>query len=96
MKDKSWDNIAAVIETAMEGFYTKHPKLMDEVMALNKRILDDISKYFPEEKKKKYKLVNDCDGNDQIELTSTNEEDAITEAFETLGWSLVVSELEPE
>ena len=69
---------------------------MGEVLAMNKKILDGIAKSFPEEKKKKYKLVNDNDGNDQIELTSTNEEDAITEAFETLGWSLVVSDIEPE
>jgi uncharacterized Zn finger protein (UPF0148 family) len=37
----------------------------------------------------KYKLVNNSDGNDQIELESTTEQDAVTEAFELLGWSLV-------
>jgi hypothetical protein len=41
------------------------------------------------EKPTKYKLVNNQDGNNEIELESTNEEDAVTEALEVLGWSLV-------
>jgi len=41
------------------------------------------------ENSKKYKLVNNSDGNDQIELESTTEEDAVAEAFDVLGWSLV-------
>ena len=40
--------------------------------------------------KKKYKLVNNNDGNDQIELKSDNKEAAIEEAIEVLGWTLVV------
>lgn len=42
-----------------------------------------------EQKPTRYKLVNNSDGNDQIELESNTEEDAITEAFEVLGWSFV-------
>ena len=41
------------------------------------------------EKPTKYKLVNNQDGNEEIELDSTDEEDATAEAFEVLGWSLV-------
>jgi uncharacterized Zn finger protein (UPF0148 family) len=41
------------------------------------------------EKPKKYKLVNNSDGNEEIELESNTEEDATAEAFEVLGWSLV-------
>jgi len=37
----------------------------------------------------KYKLVNNNDGNDQIELESTTEEKAVEEAFDVLGWTLV-------
>ena len=40
MNDNNWDNISNVIETATEEFYTNHPELMAEVMALNKKILD--------------------------------------------------------
>ena len=62
MKDISWDNISGIIKAATDDFYTKHPDMMAEVMALNKMILDGIAEYFPEEEKKKYKLVNDNDG----------------------------------
>ena len=40
------------------------------------------------EKPTKYKLVNNQDGNEEIELESNTEEDAVAEAFEVLGWSL--------
>ena len=40
---------------------------------------------------KKYKIVNDNDGNVEIELEATKFEDAITEAFDQLGWTLSVS-----
>ena len=38
---------------------------------------------------KRYKLVNNTDGNNEIELESDTEDDALTEALEILGWSLV-------
>jgi hypothetical protein len=41
------------------------------------------------EERKKYKLVNISDGNNEIELESDTEEDAIAEALEVLGWSFV-------
>jgi len=41
------------------------------------------------EERKKYKLVNNNDGNNEIELKSITEENAIAEALEILGWSLV-------
>ena len=46
--------------------------------------------------KKKYKLINSNDGNDQIELKSSTEEDATEEALEVLGWTLVVVPLNDE
>jgi hypothetical protein len=41
------------------------------------------------EDRKKYKLVNNTDGNIEIELESDTEEESIAEALEILGWSLV-------
>lgn len=38
---------------------------------------------------KKYKLVNNTDGNNEIELESDTEENAIAEALDVLGWSFV-------
>lgn len=35
-----------------------------------------------------YVLVNDNDGNDRIELTSTNENSAVVEALEHLGYTV--------
>ena len=90
--NNNWDNISKVIETATEEFCRVHPDLMSEIMVLNKKILDGISKFFPKEKKKKYKLVNDKDGNEQIELQSTTLEAAVNEAFQVLGWNLVVDD----
>ena len=46
--------------------------------------------------KKKYKIVNNNDGNDQMELKSSTEEDAYEEALEVAGWTLVVEEVEDE
>ena len=43
-----------------------------------------------EEGQKKYKLVNNTDGNVEIELKSDTEEEAIAEALEVLGWSFIV------
>lgn len=94
MNENIWDNISKIIEEATEELYTKYPDMMNEIMALNKKILDGIAEFFPEEEKKKYKLINDNDGNDQIELQSTSLEDAIDEAFQVLGWNLVVSDFE--
>ena len=41
------------------------------------------------EEPKKYKLVNNTDGNNEILLEGITEEEAITELLEILGWSLV-------
>jgi len=41
---------------------------------------------------KKYKILNDADGNDEILLESTNADDAKEEALEVLGWTLIVYE----
>ena len=41
------------------------------------------------EDRKKYKLVSTTDGNNEIKLKSITEEEAIAEALEILGWSLV-------
>ena len=40
------------------------------------------------EERKKYKLVNNTDGNNEIEIDSDTEEEAIVEALGALGWSL--------
>jgi len=41
------------------------------------------------EKEKRYKLINNMDGNKEVELESDTEKEAIVEAIEALGWSLV-------
>ena len=41
------------------------------------------------EEPKKYKLVNNNDGNVEIKLESNTEEEAIAEALLVLGWSFV-------
>ena len=41
------------------------------------------------EERKRYKLVNISDGNNEIELESDTEEEAIAEALDVLGWSFV-------
>ena len=38
----------------------------------------------------RYKLIDENDPNQEIELQSTNEKDATAEAFEGLGWQLIV------
>lgn len=45
---------------------------------------------------KKYKLINDFDGNDSKLLDSTNQEDAVWEALNELGYSLVEYEGDEE
>jgi len=40
------------------------------------------------EEQKKYKLVNNTDGNNEILLEGITEEEAIAEALDVLGWSL--------
>ena len=45
---------------------------------------------------KKYKLVNDNDGNEQIELEATNYPDALQEAWDQLGWRITESNEEEE
>ena len=42
------------------------------------------------EEPKKYKLVNNRDGNNEIELESSTREEALAEALDVLGWSLIV------
>ena len=41
------------------------------------------------EERKKYKLVSNTDGNNEILLEGDTEEEAITEALKILGWSLI-------
>ena len=42
------------------------------------------------EEEKRYKLVNNTDGNNQIEIEGDTEEEAMAEVLDALGWSLVV------
>jgi hypothetical protein len=41
----------------------------------------------------KYYLVNEHDGNEQIELEAEYERDALFEALEALGWYLVEEDI---
>ena len=45
---------------------------------------------------KRYKLMNDNDGNDEIELQSTTYDEAVQEAFEQLGWNLIEMDLDDD
>jgi hypothetical protein len=49
-----------------------------------------------QEKPKKYYLINNNDGNDQIDLQSTTSADAYEEALEILGYTMCVKEFENE
>lgn len=42
------------------------------------------------EERKKYKIVDNNDGNNEILLEGITEEEAIAEMLEILGWSLIV------
>ena len=40
---------------------------------------------------KKYRLINNQDTNDYIDLESTNEQECVHEALDVFGWSIVES-----
>jgi len=40
---------------------------------------------------KKYRLINNQDANDFIDLESTNEQECVFEALDVFGWSIVES-----
>ena len=40
---------------------------------------------------KKYRLINNQDTNDFIDLESTNEQECVYEALDVFGWSIVES-----
>ena len=46
--------------------------------------------------KKKFKLMNNSDGNDAVDLISNTLTDALWESLDVLGWNMVEEEVEEE
>jgi hypothetical protein len=83
----NYEKIAEIIENGIDDYWLDNPILPPrEKEAFNKYLLDKIADLFPE---KKYKIMEDVDPNNEIKLSSNNNEnDVLHEALDILGWSL--------
>jgi len=83
----NYEKISAIIKNEIDKFAKEYHNQIsnDAMLKLNKKILDQIADLFEE---KKYKIVSDFDGNDDMQIVSSSENDALHEALELLGYSL--------